>query len=60
MKQNLLSKLAVLAAALALVGCAKPADPARTPAAQSGTPAAASPAAQLQEAWTLINFGAPW
>ena len=60
MKLNLLSKLAVLAAALALAGCTKPADPGRTPTAQSGTPAATSTAAQLQEAWTLINFGAPW
>ena len=60
MKQNLLSKFAVLAAALALAGCAKPTDPARTPTAQSGTPTVTSAAAQLQEAWTLINFGAPW
>lgn len=60
MKQNLLSKFAVLAAALALVGCARPADTAQIPAAQSGTPVATSTAAQLQEAWTLINFGAPW
>ena len=60
MKLNLLSKLAVLAAALAMVGCAKPGDSAQTPVAQSGTPTATSAAAQLQEAWTLINFGAPW
>jgi uncharacterized lipoprotein YajG len=60
MKLNLLSKLAVLAAALALAGCAKPSDPARTPVTQSGTPTATSTAVQLQEAWTLINFGAPW
>ncbi|MCA9776742.1 MAG: hypothetical protein KC800_08505 [Candidatus Eremiobacteraeota bacterium] len=60
MKQNLVSKFFIMVAALVLASCANPANPSRPTAGETGTPAAPATATQLQQAWTLINFGAPW
>ena len=60
MKQKLVSKFFIMVAALVLTSCANPANPSRPTAGETSTPAAPAAAAQLQQAWTLINFGAPW
>ena len=65
MKYTHFLKLGIVVAALVLAGCAKPADPSRTSESTTSevTPSSspvASNVIQLQNDWTLINFGAPW